>query len=271
MAWSSSASLVCQDVNFTNCDFSGFIRASNTDAEINGIIFSECYFDTLYQGVYLGGVSPVNGGATGVRILNSVFDNIYAEGIVFDNVGLNATGYNMFYDVGNHFAGVTYPATPVIRINADQNISVGDMFQRTTAFSQTYPRIDIGQTASIAFTGGYKVQMGTFTRFSGVRTTLTNNTSSPAAVFTVDAGDVRAFTIDYTITRDTKTKAGTITVVASTDGTGGDLSFNDVGYSNSDPGVTISASETGGTVTVSYVTTNTGIDAEFYYSITQLT
>ena len=33
-------------------------------------------FDTLYQGVYLGGITPVNGGPTGVRIITNVFDKI---------------------------------------------------------------------------------------------------------------------------------------------------------------------------------------------------
>jgi hypothetical protein len=97
---------------------------------------------------------------------------------------------------------------------------------------------------------------------------LVNNTAT-TAVFTVDAADTRAFKVDYTITRSTSTRAGTVSVVASTDGTGGNLTYIDDFIENTDPGVTLSVSETGSVVSFEYATTNTGVDAEFYYSITR--
>jgi hypothetical protein len=270
VAFSSSASLVCSDINFYNCDFGGFTYAVKTDQPLAGVVFSACWFDTLYQGIYLGGPIPVLGGATGVRIVHSVFDNIYAEGIVMNNVQLNASGYNVFYDVGNHFNGTTFPATSIININADQNISVGDMFQRTAAYATTYPRINLNFTSSIGIDSADKIQVGTFTRFSGTRTILDDNKSSPTAIFTIDANAARAFKVDYTILRDTNTRTGVFTVVASTDGTGSDLNSANDDLENASVGVTLSASETGSTVTVSYTTTSTGIAAEIYYSITKL-
>lgn len=270
VAWSSSPSLVCSDISFSNCEFGGFIWASKTDQQIGGVIYSECLFDTLYQGLYFGGATPVLGGATGIRIMHSVFDNIYAQGIVFDTVELNASGYNIFYDVGNHFNGITFPATSIIDINADQNISVGDMFQRTTLYAETYPRININNSSSIAFTNAYKQQLGTYTRYTGAQNVLVDNTSSPASIFTIDADTIRAFRVDYTITRGTATKTGTLTVVASTSGAGGDLSVNDAGFENTSTGITITVTETASTVTVAYTSTLTGIDAQFYYSITSL-
>lgn len=270
VSWSNSAGLRCEDINFYNCDFGGFNYGTISDQQIKGVVFSGCWFDTLYQGVYLGGASPVSGGPTGVRIVHSVFDNIYREGIVIDNVGLNASGFNIFYDVGNHFQGTTYPASVIIDINADQNISVGDMFERTTAYAGTYPRIDLNFAASIGIDSAYKIQAGTFTRFSGVDAIINDNVAAPTAIFTVDATDIRAFKMDYTIVRGTATRTGTYTIVASTDGTGGTLTTNDTGVQNTGTGVTLSVSETGSVVTVSYTSTSTGTAGELYYSLNKL-
>ena len=266
--WSSSASLVCTNVRFNNCGFNGFTYGTATAQQTRGCVFSECEFDTLYQGAYVGGPVLTDGGPTGTRIVHSVFDNIYAEGIVMQGVQLNASGHNVFYDVGNHFNGSTLPATSVIDIDTDQNVSIGDMFERTQANSLTYPRINLNFTNSIGFDGSDKIQLGTFTRFSGVRTTLPNNTAT-TALFTVSAAATRAFRVEYTVTRSTTTRTGSLTVVASNTGNGADLSYNDDFIENSDPGVTLSVSETGSVVTVSYATTNTGVDALFSYSITR--
>lgn len=267
--WASSSSLVCTNVKFNDCGLSGFTYGTATAQQTRGCVFSECEFDTLYQGVYLGGVVVTNGGPTGTRIVHSVFDNIYAQGIVMQTVELNASGYNVFYDVGNHFNGAALPATSIIDIDAGQNISVGDMFQRTQANSGTYPRINLNFTNSIGFDGSDQVQLGTYSRFSGVNVTLPNNTAT-TALFTVSATSTRAFKVDYTITRDTNTKSGTLSVVASNTGNGADLTYYDDFLENSAPGVTLSVTETGSVVTVSYATTNTGVDSQINYSITQL-
>ena len=79
--------------------------------------------------------------------------------------------------------------------------------------------------------------------------------------------------MQYTIKRGSATVAvrtGTYTIVASTDGTGGTLTTNDAGYQNSSTGVTFSVTETASTVSVKYTTTNTGSDAELFYSLAHL-
>jgi hypothetical protein len=94
--------------------FSGFTYGTITDDQVQGITISNSSFSTLYQGVYLGGVTVVNGGPTGFRLMHNKFDQIYVEGVVINNASLNATGYNVFYDVGNQFQGVGSPASPII-------------------------------------------------------------------------------------------------------------------------------------------------------------
>jgi hypothetical protein len=191
-----------------------------------------------------------------------MFDNIYAQGIIMGNIGLNATGHNIFYDVGNHFNGASSPATTIVDIDGNNNVSIGDMFERADAFATTYARININGTATIATTNGRQIQVGTYTRDSGLIATLVNNSSGTAFTSTLTA-----FSVDYTIVRGTSRRTGTI-VVTNLNGTG--LSWQDDFVQNVATGIIISVSQAGGTVTVSYSATNTGVNGTMYYSVTRL-
>ena len=267
----SSGALPCTAVRFNGCKFSGLAYATNVTDEIIGCAFDQCWFDTLYQGVILGGAVVTNGGPTGTRIMHSLFDNIALQGIYIENCSMNVSGYNAFYDVGNNFFGTGFPASPVIDIFTSGNESVGDMFERPTSYIYANARIQLNQTASIGYEGAEQLQLGTYTRTTGVKTTLPDNTT--ATLFTLDAILVRAFRIEYTITRNTATDAtvtGTFTVVASTDGAGTDLAYNDDFVQNDDTGVTLSVSETASVITVTYTTSAAGYDGYIYYSVTKL-
>jgi hypothetical protein len=271
--WASTSSLVCSDIVISGCSFNGFAYGTRTDQQIKSVTISNSSFDTLFQGVYLGDSVVINGGATGVRILHNNFDNIFAQGVVFENVSLNATGYNVFYDVGNDFNGIDYPATTIIDVDGDDNLCVGDMFQRTTSIVEEYslPRINYNNRPNITTVNGYRTNFGTYTRFSGTQETLLNN-STDEILFTINAEATRAFKVDYTVTRADATRTGTITVVASTDGSGGNLTFNDNGYENTDTGVTFAAGESAGLVSLLYSVTdeNPDLNAVLNYSITKL-
>jgi hypothetical protein len=269
--WASTTTLVDNHVNFENCSFSGFTYGTNTAQQIKGVTFSNCNFDTLYQGVYLGGATPVNGGPTGVRLITNVFDNVYAEGVVIDGVSLNTTTNNIFYDVGNQFSGVANPASAVIDIDTANNTCLGDMFERTTAQAGSlYPRIKLNNTASIAMENGYRLQQGTYKRESGVTFTLVNNTGVAAQILTFDAITVAAVQINYTIVRDTAVRTGVYTIVRGTDASGTNLQSNDTGFENVSPGVTFSVTESSNTVVWKYVTTSTGDNGVLSYSVTYL-
>ena len=271
--WSSTPSLVTNHVNFDNCSFSGFTYGTNTDQQIEGVTISNCKFDTLYQGVYLGGATPVNGGPTGVRLISNVFDNIYVQGIVIDGVSLNTTTNNVFYDVGNNFNGAALPASSIIDIDTANNVCLGDMFERTTAQAGTlYPRIELNDTASIAMENGYRLQQGTYKRESGVQFTLVNNVSVAAQILTFNAVAVAAVQINYTIVRGSAVRTGTYTIVRSTDGGSANLNGSDAttGVENISPGVTFSVTESSNTVVWKYTTTNTGDNGTLSYSVTYL-
>ena len=274
--WLSTPSLPCTQINFDNCKFSGFTYGINTDQQIRGATVSNSDFDTLYQGAVLGGASPSNGGATGVKFISNSFDNIYEQGLVFNNVSLNSSGYNIFYDVGNHFNGTILPSTAVITIDAINNVSVGDMFQRTTAYSGSFPRIQlynsVTQTvpASIGVDSAAQIQMGSFVRETGTQATLSAGAVS-TTLFTVSSVQIKAFKMDYTITRETSARTGTITVVNDADDSAGDgLSYTDDYVENSDTDVTLSVTDVGGTMTVLYSSSAVRAAGTIYYSLTHL-
>lgn len=259
--FSSSPSLICQSISFDRCTFSGTTFAINTDEQIAGITVTNSKFDVLYKGIVLG-EAPISGGPTGFRVLHNFFDHIYAQGIVFGDIELNATGHNIFYDVGNHFDGVTNPATTIISVENGNNICVADMFERGDAFSQTYARIDIFNKATIAFVNGGSVEIGPNVIGANEETVLTNN-SANQILYTFDAVDYRSLTIDYSITRNTSVRHGSFRVVPTG---GGILTYDDDYVENASVGVTLTATQTGDEVDVKYTTTNTGIDGSITFT-----
>jgi len=273
--FASTVSLVCTQVTLDQCSYQGWSFGLATDQQVKGTTISNGYFSNLYQGIYLGGASPVNGGPTGFAITQNTFDNIYHEGIVIDGVELNATGYNVFYDVGNEYNGSplsTGTSTAVINIDAAQNASIGDMFQRTTQQANTTnPRIQLNNQASIGVDSAAQIQQGTYVRETGTKATLAN--SSSGTLYTVSASLIPALQMNYTIKRGTLVRTGILTVVADAEDSAGDFSYSDDYTENNITDVTLSAADTavsGGNIVISWSTANTGIDANIYYSITHL-
>lgn len=284
----STMSLPVAGVTMDQCEFGGGTWAFNTNERTRGVTITNSTFDTLYQGIVLGDASPVNGGPSGFRIMHNTFDNVYAEGVVIDSVSLNATGYNTFYDVGNHFDGPTMPATAVIRINADNNISVGDMFERTSAYATTYPRIQLWNSSTnriptaVAFTGSNTLQMGSYQRQTGQQATILDGATNQA-LFTIDssqlvsAGGFTSFRMEYTLYRNTAAtrgvRTGTLTVCGSpgADSAGEVVVYTDDFIENENCDFVLTASENvSDVITVQYSAVATGFGGVIYYSISSL-
>jgi len=292
--WNTTPGHVCSNIEWNHSTLSGMKYGTNTAEQIEGVTFSNCAFDTLFQGVYLGDTSAPAVGPTGFRIVQNNFDNIYAQGIVIINVGLNCSAYNVFYDVGNHFNGANSPATSIIDIDAINNASVGDMFERTTQFSSTYPRINLGTTyntvnntialgmnvsditfyqnnsaGATPYNYANQLALGTYQRVAGIKDSLTVS-GSVQTLFVFDATKIAAVKIDYTILTDSDNavRTGTYTIVRSTSDSTGALASNDSSIQNSATGVILSASENGSSqISWRYITSNTGT---IYYSVTKL-
>jgi Pectate lyase superfamily protein len=289
--WSSTSGAVSQNVSWNNCEFSGFTYATETQQQIQGITFSDCIFNILYQGVVLGGTSP--GGPTGVRIVHNTFDQIYSEGVVIDGVSLNATAYNSFYNVGNEFStNYDNAAASIIVIDGENNVSIGDMFVRNTEQSAVYPRIDLGTTSSISLgmnisgityyqdnvqnnTLANQLMLGRYQRTAGIRDDIRDDsTQANLVVIDTDILKIPAFKFDYTIIRNDYYRTGTMTVVSGRDGTPGTgFSYVDDYVENGDTGVTLEAehnlSSVTPLVTIKYTATGAG-DGVIRYSIAHI-
>ena len=285
VVWNSTGSYICKHVVWNNCEFSGMVWATNTDEQIEGCTISNSTFDTLYQGVYLGNTVAPAVGPTGVRIVQNTFDNVYAEGIVIVNVGLNASAYNTFYDVGNWFQGTTTPVTPVIDINGNNNVSVGDMFERTTQYADAlHPRIKLNNlngivlgmnVSNIVFyesnvadlTVANQIAVGTYQRTAGIQDIIANNSSANLAY--ISGSYISSFKMDYTIIRDVYRRSGTLSAVKGQSALGTGFTYTDSYIENGVTGVTLTAAADGANVLVSYASTNT-VAGTINYSITNL-
>ena len=266
VAFASTAPYVCNQIVFDGCKFSGATYGTQTNQNIRAVTFTNGRFDTLYQGVLLQGTE-----ATGMRITGNQFDNIYAEGILFDELltpGLNASGHNIFYDVGNHFLGAGNPFTPVIEIASSNNISISDMFERDDPDAQSFPRVQLGTTVSIATTNGSQLAMGSYVRETGETKTLINDTT--ANVFEIDATVVRAFSVNYTIVRQYNYRTGTIMVASDVgDSSTGVVSTDDY-VENNTTGVALAVTQSGDIVSLDYTANEQGVNGTMTYSITHL-
>lgn len=266
--FASSDSLITTGISFNGCLFTGTIWGISTEQEINAITVTGSKFEYLYQGVALGITTPVNAGPVGFRIINNFFDNIYAEGIVFGDVELNVSSQNIFYDVGNHFNGATSPATYVIDIQSNNNLSMNDMFQRTDAYSGTYRRINLGTTTSIGLTNTERLQFGSLISTSGQSTTLLDNQSSVVNIYTA-ASNMPAFTFNYKFSRGGSSRTGALSVAFNP--AGSNLTYQDDYIENGSPGVTLVVAQVGTTVTIGYTSTSVGYPGTIRYSITRYT
>ena len=275
VSFASNSSFTCEQIVFDQCVFSGLVWAINTNITIKGITVSNSYLSTLYQGIVLGAGSTVGAGPTGMRIMGNVFDNIFAEGIVFGQyltTGLNASGHNIFYDVGNQFTGSTgTPVSSIINIQSNNNISIGDLFERTDSYATTYPRINISNpstganTLSIATTNGESLTMGAYTRQSGVQAEIIGGTGD--SIFTFSTNLAKAFTIEYTIVRNVSYRTGSILV--ATNSGASDLTIDDRYVENNSTGVVLSCTQTGTSVSLDY-NADAGPNGIIYYTISYL-
>lgn len=272
VSFASTASLVCDQITFDGCVFSGLVWGINTNQQTRAVTVSTSRFDTLYRGIVLGTAAVTNGGPTGTRIVGNMFDNIYAEGIIFGNnlvLAINASGHNIFYDVGNHFSGSTgTPATSIISIQSNNNVSISDLFERTDLFAVTYPRVNLNNTVSIATTNGSQLSLGSYTRLSGGTETLIDNTSG--TVFAIDATRVKAFSVNYTIVREYFYRTGAIMVATDVGDSSAGLVSTDDFVENTDVGITLSVVQSGDNVSLAYSSQNFGLNATMNYSITYL-
>lgn len=258
VTFASTPSLTVNNITFRRCLFANLTNAFKTGADTQGMLVTESNFNLLYRGFVFENPGSVNPGSAGFRILGNSFDRIHQEGILAQsNQQLIASGYNIFYNVGNGLSSPVVPATPVIDFVGTNNVSVGDLFQRSDLDAGIRPRIRIGTGTSIAVTNGKKIQLGTYTRESGASVTLQSGAEF-TPLFSIDVDEIPAFKMEYTMIRnpgdstEQEVRTGVLTVIRSTDGAGVDAVRDDSFFQNRSPGFSLNIAEANGVITVIY-------------------
>jgi len=265
--FSSTATLVCNAITFDKCQMAGLTWGVNTSQQTQSVTVSNGKFYNLYTGVVLGTGAVVNGGPTGFRTIGNLFDNVYAQGIIYDDVSLNVTAQNVFYDVANDFQGTGSPSEPVIQFGNDNNASINDLFERPDADAVVHARVAI---TGVAGTTGTQIQLGRYARDTGRTFTLANNASNQT-IFTTNANQFKAFAMYYTINRNGEIRSGTMNVVSKiADGSTLSQVYTDDYSETDDVGVTLAVTQSGSTVSLIYTTTNAGPTASLTYSLSHL-
>jgi hypothetical protein len=251
-----SSVVINENILFDGCAFTGTTWGIQTSQPTKGVTINNSFFNILHEGIVLGAYSSiVNGGPTGTRITNNVFDNIYSEGVWFNSVSLNATGYNVFYDVGDSFQGITNPTSAIILIAGNNNVSIGDMFQRADSYSNNYARIQLNDFPSIAITNGSQIQLGSkIVEAGSVVTLLTNQTNATAFIVSSTTGfAITNCKVDYSITcpdtAATVFRTGSMNIAATGSGI---LNFTDDYTENIALGITLSADQSGANIVIKY-------------------
>ncbi len=265
--FSSTENNICNLINFNRCRFSGTTAGIRSSKAIKGSTVSDSKFDTLYRGIRFNNTG--DGGATGFRTVHNMFDNVYAQGISYDNVGLNLSAHNVFYNVANYLGST--PQTPVITFGNDNNVSISDLFERTDAQTIVQPRVAI--TPSSEATGGIQLQLGRYARQNGL--TYVMPSSDSGTVFSMNSDNIRAFSIDYTVVTGDAIRHGTMLVSAQIDGGAvSALNYSD-DYTDNGIGADIalipSQSLGSSTVNLTYTTgVNGGNQSTLTYSVAHL-
>ncbi len=152
-----------------------------------------------------------------------------------------------------------------IAVASDLHLEFGDLDFENTQGAEVL--ILSGDICVANTTIANQMNLGQYVRTTGVVSTLAN-AAATSTLFTVDssATGIRAFRVDYTITRGTTYRTGTMTIVSGTT-----FNFTDDYSDNASTGFVLSAAEAASVVTVSYADgTPTGTAGSITYSITHL-
>lgn len=271
VAFESSASATTNNIVFDACRFSNMSYAFEVDQQVQGVTVTNSKFEVFYQAILLGTGTVIDGGPVGFKITQNLFDTIAREGIIIGDVSNNMTGYNIFLDVGtNFYGGDQAPVSSIIDIQQDNNVSVGDMFERGEGQNAVVPRIDINNKRVFALDKGERYKFGTYVRQAGEIETIAI-TGSLTTIVTVNINQTEAFNMKYTFkdSGNAVVRHGTLSVVAAEDpgDSTGSLTYMDDFIENNTSGLILSVDQSGNVISVQYTSSAAG---NFTYSINHL-
>ena len=264
----SSTTRETEHVHFLGCVFTRANFGVVADNDMSSITFSGCEVNTAFKGIKIGegrtGSAPSVDGPRGVKITNTLFDDVYNRAIHgYFGPGLTSA-FNTFKDCANNNLGSGNASTHVIDFAKVGMHSIGDDFERPDAdVTSSTKRVNhqgfaVGDTA---------VEAGRYSRRFGQTDTLVNNSTNSNSLgisFSDNSGDEHAVEVDYYISRGTAKRQGVIRITHDANGQVLDDEFAE---NNGSVGVTFNLTNSSNVTTLVYTTTNTGANGDIFYSI----
>lgn len=266
----SSGTNTTNHINFENCVFSNHVLGILADNDMNNIVLNGCQFDTLFKGLKIGelvtGSAPSVLGPRGMCVTNSLFDNVYDNGIHIYKADGFISAFNRFNDVANNGSGSGSPSTHVINYAANNAHSIADVFLRPDSDDSNTTRrvnVDAGHTGGLAFDNNNGVKFGGYIRDFGRTFALANNTTASTGITFPDSAQESAIEIDYMIERNNRIRQGKLVITHDNTSQVIDDEFSE---NNGDVGVTFSLTNGSNITTLNYTTDNS-VSGTLNYSI----
>lgn len=243
------------NITFNRCRFDNTTYGLTLTTNTYNVTVNTSTFSTLYNGIYVDD-------AAGVRVIASYFSDVAQEAIVSALDGSIVSAYNYFDLVGRgdaSFMDSGSPTTSVLTWNTANNYSVNDLFTRTEEEARSTPLTQVGTGTSTLV---QKTTAGSVTDTPGFTEVLTDNTSASANTALV-IGSTTTNIVDYSITRGTTYRVGSIKVTQNS----GTAIYEDDYSETASTGVTLGFTGYGSDVTLTYTSTSTGDDATLKYTV----
>lgn len=263
----SSTTRETEHVHFVGCVFTSANFLVNADHDMSSITFSGCEFTNAFKGAKIGegrtGSAPSVDGPRGVKITNSLFDNIYNRAIHgYFGPGL-VSAFNTFKDCANNALGVGNASTHVVDFDRSEMHSIGDDFERTDG-DVTSTTLRVNHTGVAILPS--QIQIGNYARQYGGSVNFVDNASARTTGITFSDNNSleNAVEVDYLITRGSTKRQGVLRI---THDATAQVIDDDFSENNGTVGVTFSLTNSSNITTLNYATTSTGSGATFKYTI----
>jgi hypothetical protein len=236
-------------VSFIDSSFANITYGANIRGSVNTVSFNNCNFDTLYQGIRL---SANVSSPKAVKITNSMFNNIAKQAIYADGDSSTISAFNYYRTVG--FGDSTLLAnvsanTSVLSWNTTNNYSISDQFDRNSANILIKPLVELLSTTAPTLVQAST--SGSVQDTPGASVLLTANTwVATSTGLTINSGSTNI--IDYSITRGTTYRVGTIKVTQLS----GTAIFEDDYSETANVGVILAFASSGTRANLTYVVPN---------------
>ena len=198
---------------FNNVVVEKFVTGVKSDNDIKDNTWTNCTFDTLWQGFSLGlntvlGTSGMLTGPINNIISDSKFEDIYQHAIHIQNGTDNTSKNNKYYSVGNNSGTSLNATSSVIKFESIRNRSKGDWFARSAdlSYDETYKNGVVYHP---------EVNGPTITDFETTHKLTIGQSGEYTKLFRLPAETVKAYEIDYIYKSSevSASRTGTMTLV----------------------------------------------------------